>query len=134
MREWNFQASTAKLSALGLRRVAPGESGASINGVLFPAPPDMTAFDRRENGYQRVEVPRRMVQMLSWQVLPADAHVYLYVPYAPEVVEKYGKDPFTELPRCSGPESPEGLLPETDRSKKQWDRPHGRRRKRGVTP
>ena len=37
-------------------QVRDGEKGASINGVLFPAPSDMSEFDKRENGYQRVEV------------------------------------------------------------------------------
>lgn len=37
VREWNFQASTAQICALGLRKVRPGETGATINGVLFQA-------------------------------------------------------------------------------------------------
>jgi len=109
IREWNFQASTAQICALGLRRAQEGERGATINGVLFPAPDDMNAFDRRENGYQRVQVPREHVELLSWQTLPQDADVYLYVPYAPKVVEKYGKDE-AGYPKCSGPSEPEGLL------------------------
>ena len=51
----------ATLTALcmwGVLQVRDGEKGASINGVLFPAPSDMSEFDKRENGYQRVEVPR----------------------------------------------------------------------------
>ena len=51
VREWNFQASTAKICALGLRRVAPGEKGSTINGVIFQAPGEMAEFDKRENGY-----------------------------------------------------------------------------------
>ena len=43
----------------GVLQVRDGEKGASINGVLFPAPSDMSEFDKRENGYQRVEVPSR---------------------------------------------------------------------------
>ncbi|KAH8057295.1 hypothetical protein JL722_6948 [Aureococcus anophagefferens] len=58
VREWNFQAATAQICALGLRRTRPGERGATINGVLFPAPDDLAAFDARENGYARVEVDR----------------------------------------------------------------------------
>ena len=49
----------------------------------FPAPSDLDAFDRRENGYQRVEVPLEMVELLSWQCLPSGARVFAYVPYAP---------------------------------------------------
>lgn len=110
VREWNFQASTSKICALGLRKTLPKEKGATINGVLFSAPDDMTAFDQRENGYMRVRVPLNHVEILtSWNPLPKDASVYIYVPYAPKVVAKYGKDPVTGLPRCSGPIPPKNL-------------------------
>lgn len=110
VREWNFQASTSKICALGLRKTLPKEKGATINGVLFSAPDDMTAFDQRENGYMRVRVPLDYVEILTrWNPLPKDASVYIYVPYAPKVVAKYGKDPATGLPRCSGPIPPKNL-------------------------
>ena len=109
VREWNFQAPTAQICALGLRKTRPGEAGATINGVVFPAPDDLSEFDRRENGYMRVPVPRGMIEMLSWHTLPGDANVYVYVPYAPRVVQKYGMDPATGYPRCCGAEAPEGL-------------------------
>jgi len=54
-------------------------------------------------------VPVEMVELLSWQTLPADANVYIYVPYAPDVVARYGVDESTGLPRCSGPTPPDGL-------------------------
>ena len=38
VREWNFQAPTAQICALGLRKVEPGNRGSTINGVIFPAP------------------------------------------------------------------------------------------------
>lgn len=113
VREWNFQASTAQICALGLRRVRPGEKGCTINGVIFAAPNDLASFDRRENGYQRVEVPPHLVEMLHWQRLPANARIYIYVPYAPEVVAKYGKDPHG-FPLCSGLTPPPGLDPNTE--------------------
>ena len=95
---------TAQICALGLRRIdLATEKGATINGVIFPAPSDLSAFDARENGYQRVEVPRDMVEMISWQKLPNDAKVWVYVPYAPSVVAKYGVDS-QGLPLCSGGE------------------------------
>jgi len=78
------------------------QAGATINGVIFPAT-DLCAFDEREHGYQRIEVPRDMVDLLSWQTLPHGARIYLYVPYAPAVVAKYG------APLCSGAEPPAGL-------------------------
>jgi len=115
VREWNFQAATAQICALGLRKVEPGEAGSTINGVIFPAPDDLADFDRRENGYQRVQVPREMVQLLSWQCLPEQAKIFVYVPYAPSVVAKYGVDP-SGYPKCSGPNPPEGLDEESEGS------------------
>ena len=112
VREWNFQAATAQICALGLRRTRPGERGATINGVLFPAPDDLAAFDARENGYARVEVDREHVELLGWHELPEDARVFCYVPYAAAVVAKYGDDPATGLPRCSGAAPPWGLRPD----------------------
>lgn len=111
VREWNFQAATSQICALGLRRTGPDEAGCSFNGVLFPAPNDMSLFDKRENGYRRVHVPRDQVDLLSWQQLPAQANIYIYVPYAPAVVAKYGINPDTGLPFCTGPDPPLGLLP-----------------------
>ena len=106
----NFQASTAQICALGLRKVRPGEVGATINGVCFPAADDLTEFDKRENGYMRVKVETEHVELLSFHVLPEGAQVFVYVPYAPAVVEKYGNDPQTGLTRCSGSTPPPGLL------------------------
>ena len=65
-------------------------------------------------GSGRVEVPAQMVEVLAWQKLPPDATIWLYVPYSPAVVEKYGKDPATGLPRCSGPAPPAGLDERTE--------------------
>ena len=95
--------------AMGLRRCGPGEAGSTINGVVFPAPDDLCEFDRREMGYQRVEVPREMVELLAWQTLPRDARLFVYVPYAPSVVAKYGVDEDTGVVRCAGPDVPPGL-------------------------
>ena len=79
----------------------------------------MTEFDARENGYQRVRVPLGMVQMLSWQTLPPHAAVFVYVPYAPAVVAKYGVDATTGLTLCSGAEPPPGLCPDTEAAGKR---------------
>ena len=79
VREWNYQSATSQICALGLRKCAPGERGSTINGVLFPAPSDLTSFDQREAGYRRVEVPLAMVELLSWQRLPPSCSVSVYV-------------------------------------------------------
>ena len=40
--------------------------------VVYPAAGnDMSAFDEREKGYVRVEVPRAFIEAVSWQPLPA---------------------------------------------------------------
>ena len=41
------------------------------------------------------------MQLLSWQRLPEDSRVFVYVPYAPKVVAKFGKDD-DGYPLCSG--------------------------------
>ena len=61
-------------------------------------------------------MPVEHIELLSWQKLPERARVYVYVPYSPAVVDKYGADPESGLPRCSGPTPPEGLDEETEGS------------------
>ncbi len=65
----------------------------TINGVLYPVEGnDMAAFDAREKGYVRVEVPRADIQAVSWQAIPAKGHIWVYVP------EVAGKEPGVDLP------------------------------------
>lgn len=71
-------------TALGLRRPLPGESATTINGVLYPATDgDMSAFDAREGGYIRVEVPPDAIEAASWQRLPEQGRIWVYVPVGP---------------------------------------------------
>lgn len=92
LRGWDDR-SPSGFTALGLRRPAPGETATTINGVLYPAEgADMSAFDARERGYVRVEIPHADIEAVSWQALPAEGHVWVYVP------EVAGKDPGTGLP------------------------------------
>ena len=73
--------SPSGFTALGLRRPRPGEEPMTINGVLYPVEgDDMGAFDLREAGYQRVEVPREQIEAASWQRLPERGKVWVYVP------------------------------------------------------
>ena len=73
--------SPSGFTALGLRRLPPGESGMTINGVLYPVEGnDMAAFDARESGYVRLEVPRDMIEAVSWQRLPEQGRIWVYVP------------------------------------------------------
>src|SRR6516165_9835847 len=92
IRVWNDR-SPSGFTALGLRKPAPGESALTINGVLYPVEGnDMAAFDAREQGYVRVEIPHADVEAVSWQALPAQGRLWVYVP------EKPGREPGIDLP------------------------------------
>jgi len=92
VRSWNDRARTG-FTALGLRRRFEGEAPMTINGVIYPVVGnDMSAFDEREKGYVRVEVPRALIEAVSWQPLPAQGTVWVYVPKAE------GKAPGEGLP------------------------------------
>src|SRR5206468_561651 len=77
----------------GLRRPAPGEKAMTINGVLYPVEgEDMAAFDAREAGYARVEIPPDQIEAVSWQRLPEQGRIWVYVPVAE------GREPGVDLP------------------------------------
>lgn len=79
VRSWSDRSSSG-FTALGLRRPFEGESPMTINGVIYPVGTDMSAFDAREKGYVRVEVPRALIEAVSWQPLPTQGAVWVYVP------------------------------------------------------
>lgn len=92
IRGWDDR-SPSGFTALGLRRPSPGESAMTINGVLYPAEGTaMAAFDARERGYVRLEIPHADIEAVSWQALPAAGHIWVYVP------EATGNLPGTDLP------------------------------------
>lgn len=92
IRVWNDR-SPSGFTALGLRKPGPGESAMTINGVLYPVEGnDMAAFDAREKGYVRVEIPRADIEAISWQALPAKGRIWVYVPGIA------GKEPGVDLP------------------------------------
>jgi hypothetical protein len=94
IRTWNDR-SPSGFTALGLRKPGPGESAITINGVLYPVEGnDMTAFDAREEGYVRIEVPHADIQAVSWQAVPAQGHIWIYVPHVA------GKEPGVGLPQA----------------------------------
>lgn len=91
IRTWNDR-SPSGFTALGLRRPSPGEQAMTINGVLYPVEGnDMAAFDAREKGYVRVEVPRNAIEAISWQRLPERGRIWVYIP------DVAGKEPGTGL-------------------------------------
>jgi hypothetical protein len=83
VRAWNDR-SPSGFTALGLRRPRPDEPPSTVNGVLYPVDgDDMARFDAREVGYARVEVPREAIEAVSWQRLPEEGRVWVYVPVRP---------------------------------------------------
>ena len=94
IRVWNDR-SPSGFTALGLRKPTPGESALTINGVLYPVEGnDMAEFDEREHGYVRVEVPHADIQAVSWQALPAQGRIWVYIP------DMAGHEPGTDLPQA----------------------------------
>ena len=84
VRVWNDRSSSG-FTALGLDKVAPGEKGSTINGVLYPVDgTDMAKYDLREQGYGRIEVPLDEIEAVSWRRLPETGKIWVYVPLGPD--------------------------------------------------
>jgi hypothetical protein len=82
-RVWNDRAPSG-FTALGLRKADASMPATSINGVLFAVTGgDISAYDQREEGYTRVEILRSNIETLSWQGLPREGHIWVYVPTRP---------------------------------------------------
>ena len=95
LRAWVDRCSCG-FTALGLRKPHPGEPAMTINGVLYAVnASNLPAFDRREGDYRRVPVPRRMIEAVSWQELPRDGQIWVYVPIGS------GAEPGVDLPQAS---------------------------------
>ena len=83
IRTWNDR-SLSGFTALGLRKPRPGETGSTINGVIYAASDaEIARFDAREAGYARVEVPRDDIEAVSWQRLPETGEFWVYIPVKP---------------------------------------------------
>ena len=93
LRAWNDR-SPSGFTALGLRKANPGEQASTINGVLYPeSKASGSRFDQREQGYVRVEIPRTDMAAVSWQQLPREGHIWVYIPAA-------SGSPSTNLPEA----------------------------------
>ncbi|HEX3954877.1 MAG TPA: gamma-glutamylcyclotransferase family protein [Stellaceae bacterium] len=97
IRSWNDH-SLSGFTALGLRKVKPGETGMTINAVLYPVEgTDMSKFDKREGLYTRVAVPASQIEAIGWQPLPAAGQFWIYVPMRFDALGKRGP-PGEDLP------------------------------------
>jgi hypothetical protein len=89
-RSWNFRSNTG-FTALGITRVENGEAK-DICGVLFRITHDMIpAFDRREVGYDRVEIDREHLEFVPADKIykesldtplqiQSNEHIWVYIP------------------------------------------------------
>lgn len=95
-RVWNDRAPSG-FTALGLRKADAAMPATTINGVLFPvAGGDIAAYDKREEGYARIEIPRANIEALSWQGIPKEGRIWVYVPV------RSGSEPGVGLPIPNG--------------------------------
>lgn len=95
-RVWNDRAPSG-FTALGLRKADSSMPATTINGVLFPVVGgDIAAYDKREEGYARIEIPRSNIEALSWQGLPNEGRIWVYVPV------RSGNEPGVGLPIPNG--------------------------------
>ncbi len=67
--------------------------------MIFPVEPALLPrFDRRESGYDRVPVPRNLIESVSWEALPTGGTIWAYVPKS---VATPGSEPL--LPDLNNP-------------------------------
>ena len=64
-RSWNFRKNTG-FTALGLQRSTLGGVRVGVCGVVFAVEEHMSAFDEREVGYRRVQVPASELALRGW--------------------------------------------------------------------
>jgi len=86
---WNFQSPNAKLTALGI--VKDDKNPSTINGVLFSVKKkDLNLFDKREEGYSRIQIPIHFLEPTSWCCLPNyNCIIWTYVPNNYNIPNKY---------------------------------------------
>lgn len=76
IRTWNFKGPS--YSALGIEK---RQKGAPINGIVYSVNvDDMTLWDQFEKGYDRIQVPREVIEYTSWLQPKEDAKIWIYVP------------------------------------------------------
>ena len=78
-RGWNFRSATG-FTALGVSKVEPSTASQTttspppMNGVLFQVPSHMMAgFDRREVGYDKVQIPLEYIELCNSDDYPDTA-------------------------------------------------------------
>lgn len=80
-RIWNYKNPTSQMYALGLEKCQNPTQASTINGVIFPViEPDLHKFNERELNYILTEIPKNMIQTLSWINIPTKSKIWTYIP------------------------------------------------------
>ena len=67
--------------ALGLEPCLDSTKSATINGVIFPViEKDLHIFNERELNYSLKEIPKKMIETLSWINIPKESNIWTYIP------------------------------------------------------
>lgn len=81
-RVWNYKNPTSQMYALGLEPCLDSNNNkATINGVIFPViEKDLHKFNERELNYSLKEIPKKMIETLSWINIPEKSNIWTYIP------------------------------------------------------
>lgn len=80
-RIWNYKNPTSQMFALGIEKCNENISPSTINGVIFPViENDLNKFNERELNYTLKEIPKNMIETLSWVNIPKNSKIWTYVP------------------------------------------------------
>lgn len=80
-RIWNYKNPTSQMFALGIEKCNENIKPSTINGVIFPViENDLHKFNERELNYILKEIPKNMIETLSWINIPKSSKIWTYVP------------------------------------------------------
>lgn len=80
-RIWNYKNPTSQMCALGLELCSDTIEASTINGVIFPViEKELHKFNERELNYRLIEIPKNMIETLSWINIPTRSKIWTYVP------------------------------------------------------
>ena len=80
-RVWNYKNPTSQMYALGLESCLDSTKASTINGVIFPViEKDLHKFNERELNYSLKEIPKKMIETLSWIKIPEKSNIWTYIP------------------------------------------------------
>lgn len=119
-RAWNYHNSERNRNVLGVSK----KKEAFCNGVIFPVQEnELSAFDKRESGYERVEIDSSQIKVLLGKLLPGK--FWIYMPKKPQPPTKESPLPqsYLDLVITGCLEWGEKFAEEFIKATKQWNYP-----------